>query len=134
MNYVIPAVLMVACIIWFLLYREIKKFLFIQSRYTDAQMLRQMLNEATERAVRLIEEQGIVKPDISAKKRIDASKNILNDTIREMGLEVTKFNTQGLIEAKRHEILHHTRTAGPDRSPSVGKTPRNSKDRGYTIY
>jgi len=126
MSYFLQLVIIVALLIWILLYIEIKKYLFIQSRYTDAQILRQVLNEATERAVRLIEEQGISKPDISAKKRIDAAKNILNDVLREMGFDSTKFNTQGLIEAKRHEILHNTRAAGEYRYPGLGKTPKAS--------
>lgn len=133
MTYVIPAVYIVFCLVWILLYIEIKKYLWIKSRATDAEMLSRMLDESTEKAVRLIEEQGITNKDINAKKRIEASQNILNDVLRERGLDVTKFMTKGLIEAKRHEILHNTRTAGEHRVIPVGKTPKGGGNGGASV-
>jgi len=106
MIYVAVAIL----IIGLMFFKEVKGYLFVQKRYLDGNMLRQILNEAADRAVRIIEEEGITKPDQDARKRIDASMNILNDVIREMGLDPTKFNTKGLIESKRHEILGPKRT------------------------
>lgn len=65
--------------------------------------VRTFLNEATERAIRITEQEFGHKHSVDEKKRLTFAEGVLNDVIREAGLDVSKFNVKGLLQAKIQE-------------------------------
>jgi hypothetical protein len=61
------------------------------------------VERATERVLRIVEEEYGKKHTPEEAKRMTFAEGMLNDVLREMGLDVTKFNVKGLLQAKKQE-------------------------------
>lgn len=61
------------------------------------------IERATERVLRIVEEELGKKHDVQEEKRMTYAEGMLNDVLREAGFDVTKFNIKGLLQAKKQE-------------------------------
>ncbi|GAI17792.1 unnamed protein product [marine sediment metagenome] len=66
--------------------------------------VRSFLDFSTERAIRVTEAEFGHKHTADEKKKLVFAEGVLNDVIREAGLDVKKFNVKGLVQAKLQEI------------------------------
>lgn len=61
------------------------------------------IERATERVLRIVEEEFGKKHDVQEEKKMTYAEGMLNDVLREAGFDVTKFNIKGLLQAKKQE-------------------------------
>jgi 23S rRNA G2445 N2-methylase RlmL len=72
--------------------------------HITGQDIREFISFSTERAIRVTESEHSHTKTSAFKKKITFAEGILNDVIREAGVDVSKFNVKGLIQAKLQEI------------------------------
>jgi len=63
----------------------------------------EFVERATERVLRITEEEFGKKHSIDDTKKLTFAEGMLNDVLREAGFNVTKFNIKGLLQAKKQE-------------------------------
>ncbi len=61
------------------------------------------VERATERVLRIVEEEFGKKHDVQEAKKMTFAEGMLNDVLREAGFDVMKFNIKGLLQAKKQE-------------------------------
>ena len=66
--------------------------------------VRAFLNTSTEKAIRFTESEFGHRKTTEFNKKLTFAEGILNDLIREAGLDIKKFNVKGLVQSKLQEI------------------------------
>lgn len=74
-----------------------------QQNHLKGQDVKEYIETATERVLRIVEEEFGKKHTVDEAKKMTFAEGMLNDVLREAGFDVTKFNIKGLLQAKKQE-------------------------------